>query len=83
MRAEGIAMDRKDTASAYMVFGGAPYYWSLLDRRESLSQNIDRLFFGQTAELADEFGRLSTGRYSRRPTPTSPSSRPWERKRPA
>lgn len=58
VRAEGIAMDRKDIASAYMVFGGAPYYWSLLDRRESLSQNIDRLFFGQTAELADEFGRL-------------------------
>ena len=58
VQAEGLAMDRKDIASAYMVFGGSPYYWSLLDKRESLSQNIDRLFFGQTAELADEFGRL-------------------------
>ena len=58
VRAEEIAMDRKDIAAAYMVFGGAPYYWSLLDRRESLSQNIDRLFFGRTAELADEFDRL-------------------------
>ncbi len=55
---EGLAMDRKDIAAAYMVFGGAPYYWSLLDKRESLSQNIDRLFFGRTAELADEFSRL-------------------------
>ena len=51
VQAEGLAMDRKDIASAYMVFGGSPYYWSLLDKRESLSQNIDRLFFGQTAEI--------------------------------
>ncbi len=58
VRAEGLALDRKDIAAAYMVFGGAPYYWSLLDRRESLSQNIDRLFFSQGAELAGEFARL-------------------------
>ncbi|MBP5545505.1 MAG: ATP-binding protein [Kiritimatiellae bacterium] len=56
--AEGLVMDRKDLVAAYMVFGGAPYYWSLLDRGESLSQNIDRLFFSEGAELADEFGRL-------------------------
>ena len=54
----GLSMDRKDIVSAYMVFGGAPYYWSLLDRSQSLSQNIDRLFFGKTAELAGEFDRL-------------------------
>ena len=58
VQSEGIAMDRKDIASAYMVFGGAPYYWSLLDKRDSLSQNIDRLFFGNSPELADEFSRL-------------------------
>ena len=58
VRSEGIVMDRKDIVSAYMVFGGAPYYWSLLDRRESLSQNIDRMFFGSEAQLADEFERL-------------------------
>lgn len=58
VESEGIVMDRKDIASAYMVFGGAPYYWSLLDHRESLSQNIDRLFFAPKAELAREFGRL-------------------------
>lgn len=57
-QSEGIVMDRKDIVSAYMVFGGAPYYWSLLDKRESLSQNIDRLFFGDGAVLADEFNRL-------------------------
>ena len=53
---EGLSMDRKDIVSAYMIFGGAPYYWSLLDRSQSLSQNIDRLFFGKTAELAGEVG---------------------------
>ena len=58
VRAEGLAMDRKDIASAYMIFGGAPYYWSLLDKGESLSQNVDRLFFGVRPELAEEFGRL-------------------------
>ena len=57
-QSEGIVMDRKDIVSAYMVFGGAPYYWSLLDKRESLSQNIDRLFFGNAPVLADEFDRL-------------------------
>ena len=58
VKAEGLVMDRKDIVSAYMVFGGAPYYWSLLDKSESLSQNIDRLFFGTHPELAEEFGRL-------------------------
>ena len=58
VRAEGLVMDRKDIASAYMVFGGAPYYWSLLEKGESLSQNVDRLFFAPGAELADEFSRL-------------------------
>lgn len=51
-------MDRKDIAAAYMIFGGAPYYWSLLDKRESLSQSVDRLFFAPKAELGREFGRL-------------------------
>ena len=56
--AEGISMDRKEIVSAYMLFGGAPYYWSLLEKGLSLSQNIDRLFFAPNAELAREFSRL-------------------------
>ena len=58
LESEGIVMNRRDIVCAYMIFGGAPYYWSLLDRRESLSQNIDRLFFSPNAELAGEFKRL-------------------------
>lgn len=55
---EGRVMDRKDIASAYMVFGGAPYYWSLLNKGESLSQGIDRLFFAPGGTLVGEFTRL-------------------------
>jgi AAA+ ATPase superfamily predicted ATPase len=58
MESEGVAMDRKDIVSAYMVLGGSPYYWSLLEKGESLSQNIDRLFFSEGAELKDEFSKL-------------------------
>lgn len=58
LESEGFAMDRKDIVAAYMVFGGSPYYWSLLEKGESLSQNIDRLFFSDNAELGDEFSKL-------------------------
>ena len=43
---------------AYMVFGGIPYYLSLLDCEESLVQNVDRLFFSQDMQMRREFRRL-------------------------
>ena len=58
LASENIVMDRKDIISAYMIFGGAPYYWTLLDKGESLSQSIDRLFFASNATLSREFSRL-------------------------
>ena len=54
----GLPMGRRELAEGYMVFGGAPYYWSLLDRSLSLAQNIDRLCFTQGGELSVEFNRL-------------------------
>lgn len=42
----------------YMVFGGIPYYWSLLRRNLSVAQNIDFLCFSKTGELHDEFSCL-------------------------
>ena len=45
-------------AQIYMVLGGIPYYLSLLDRKCSVSENIDRLFFSQDAELNREYDRL-------------------------
>lgn len=45
-------------AQCYMIMGGVPYYFSLLDRNTSLTDNIDRLFFSKGGELRMEFGRL-------------------------
>ena len=54
----GLNMSRKEIAEAYMTLGGVPYYWSLLDRRFSLAQNIDRLFFGRDGKLRNEYREL-------------------------
>ena len=50
--------NRQMILQAYMVFGGIPYYLSLLDREESLVQNVDRLFFSQDIQMRREFRRL-------------------------
>lgn len=47
----------------YMVFGGVPYYLSLLHSNESLVQNIDRLFFGTNGEMRREYERLLSTLY--------------------
>jgi hypothetical protein len=49
---------RQMILQAYMVFGGIPYYLSLLDHEESLVQNVDRLFFSQDMQMRREFRRL-------------------------
>lgn len=43
---------------SYMIFGGIPYYLSILNRDESLVQNVDRLFFGRDTKMRREFHRL-------------------------
>ncbi|MBR4654757.1 MAG: ATP-binding protein [Kiritimatiellae bacterium] len=58
VREKGIVMSRREVVEAYMVFGGVPYYWSLLDRRFSFAQNLDRLYFSPSGELVPEFRRL-------------------------
>ena len=58
MRERGAAMSRRELAEGYMVFGGSPYYWSLLDTSMSLAQNVDRLCFTAAGELSGEFRRL-------------------------
>ena len=57
-REAGLSMGRRELVEAYMIFGGLPYYWSLLDRRYSLAQNVDRLCFTTVGELVLEFRRL-------------------------
>ena len=42
---KGIEWDRYQLTQTYMVLGGVPFYYSLLDSELSFTQNIDRLFF--------------------------------------
>lgn len=50
--------NRQMVLQTYMIFGGIPYYLSLLDKEESLVQNVDRLFFSQDIQMRREFRRL-------------------------
>ena len=61
----GLSMGRRELAEGYMVFGGAPYYWSLLNRSLSLAQNVDRLCFTHGGELTVEFKRLYASVFKR------------------
>ena len=53
-----LPLERQEIMEAYMVFGGIPFYWSLLNKSLSLPQNIDTLFFGMTPKLGNEFKEL-------------------------
>jgi hypothetical protein len=54
----GFPWDRLMILQTYMIMGGIPYYLSLLDKSDSLAQNIDRLCFHQSGEMRREFQRL-------------------------
>lgn len=48
----------------YMVFGGVPYYWELLNPDLSLAQNIDLLCFKSNGQLCDEYQALFRSLFS-------------------
>ena len=56
--ARHLGMSRRQLMECYMIMGGIPYYWSLLDKSESLAQNIDRLFFSADGDLRHEYSEL-------------------------
>ena len=58
MESRGIELGDDDLAEAYMVFGGVPYYWTLLTKGRSLAQNIDQLCFAAKGKLRHEFDEL-------------------------
>jgi len=55
---KGINMNTQDIIESYMIFGGIPYYLQLMEKRYSLTVNIERICFGETAPLRYEFERL-------------------------
>lgn len=58
LESRGAKWDRYQMLQTYMVIGGIPFYYSLLNVKESLVQNIDRLFFRKNGELKMEFDEL-------------------------
>lgn len=54
----GIDMTRKQILNGYMVFGGVPYYWNLLKKGASFTQEVDRLIFSEDGDMHDEFDML-------------------------
>ena len=58
MRSRNISLSRYDLLELYMVFGGVPFYWSLIECGESVAQSIDRLVFSTNGKLHDEFYEL-------------------------
>lgn len=55
---QGLILTKDQIIQGYMVMGGVPYYWGLLKKGLSLSQNIDQLFFNENSQLKDEFKYL-------------------------
>lgn len=58
LKTKKIVFNRHQILQCYMILGGVPYYWSLLKKGKSLPQNVDMLFFGEGAPLADEYDNL-------------------------
>ncbi len=61
----GIEWDRYQQAQTYMVLGGVPFYYSLIDPSLSFAQNIDRLFFNEGALLKLEFEELYSALFNK------------------
>lgn len=50
-----IPFTRSMILEGYMVMGGVPFYWTKLNPRKSINQNINDLFFKENGELRGEF----------------------------
>ena len=51
-------MSRYDIVQSYMIFGGIPYYLSYFNKGYSFEKNVDKILFGPSPRLKDEFNRL-------------------------
>ena len=58
MESRGLVFSRHQLIEFYMIFGGIPYYWSLLKKGKSLSQNVDELLFKENSPLSTEYNNL-------------------------
>lgn len=58
LSSNGIQLNNYDIIQMYMVMGGIPHYLKEIKKGESVSQNIERIFFQKSGLLYDEFDKL-------------------------
>ena len=63
-RVKGIDIPRYQVAEAYMIFGGIPYYMDFFKPKYSLAQNVDEIFFKESAPLRNEYSNLFRSLFS-------------------
>ncbi len=64
LESRNIHWDRYHILQSYMLLGGVPYYYSILDKKLSLAQNIDILCFSTDGKLRIEFDELYAALFS-------------------
>ena len=64
LRSRRIVWDRYQILKLYMIFGGIPFYLSLLDPSKSMIENVDRMFFRKNGEMRVEFDELYNAIFS-------------------
>jgi AAA+ ATPase superfamily predicted ATPase len=57
-RRQHISMSRHEMVENYMIFGGIPFYLSMMQKQFSMAQNIDNMLFAENAALKNEFENL-------------------------
>ena len=65
---KGFQADRLQMLDGYMILGGTPYYLDMLRPSKSMTQNIDELFYSETAPLRDEYEFLFRSLFNDAPT---------------
>lgn len=58
LEGHGFEWDDYQILQTYMIFGGVPFYLSLLRPYMSLPENVDALIFRRGGDLSDEFNEL-------------------------
>ena len=53
-----LAMSRKNIMEAYMILGGIPYYWDEFLPMDTVASGVNRMFFGDSPTLDNEFEML-------------------------
>lgn len=58
VKSMNLGYSRNNILEGYMAIGGVPLYWSKMDKRKSLAQNINDLFFQENGEFRFEYNEL-------------------------